>query len=185
MGRIRWIGEAMTIMAVAVVFVPMAIEAARASRNEHAQRSRGGIEPADDVYPLMRLVYPVAFLSMIAEQTWRGAPGLPMLAAGAALLASAKALKWWTIRTLGPAWTFRVIVVPGMKIVTYGPYRFLRHPNYVAVVGELVGVALMTGAFITGPLVTIVFAVLLLKRIAVEERVLRSPQTEATCGFRF
>ena len=58
-------------------------------------------------------------------------------------------------RRSGACWTFRVIVVPGTTLVASGPYRFMRHPNYVAVVGELVGVALMTGARVTGPLATL------------------------------
>ena len=53
-----------------------------------------------------------------------------------------------------------------------GPYRVLRHPNYAAVVGELVGATLMTGAFVAGPTATVLFGVLLKKRIAVEERAL-------------
>ena len=53
---------------------------------------------------------------------------------------AAKALKWWAILTLGRFWTFRVIVVPGATLVAGGPYRWLRHPNYVGVIGELVGV---------------------------------------------
>jgi methyltransferase len=66
-----------------------------------------------------------------------------------------------------------VIVVPGDRLVGSGPYRYLRHPNYVGVIGELIGAALMTRALVTGPIAVIVFAVLLYNRIAVEERVLR------------
>src|SRR5207302_315004 len=79
---------------------------------------------------------------------------LSVLLAGATLFAAAKALKWWAIATLGPAWTFRVIVVPGAPLVASGPYRFVAHPNYIGVVGELVGATLMTGAFISGPIAT-------------------------------
>jgi len=74
--------------------------------------------------------------------------------------------------SLGDAWSFRVIVVPGAKLVSKGPYRWLRHPNYLGVMGELVGVALMSGARIAGPIGTILFALLMYKRISVEERAL-------------
>ena len=88
----------------------------------------------------MQVAYPGAFLAMIAEGAVRGgAPGL-VAAAGAVVFALAKALKWWAILTLGRAWTFRVIVVPQAPLGRPGPYRFMRHPNYVGVVGELVGV---------------------------------------------
>ena len=119
----------------------------------------------------MRVVYPATFLAMMAEAALRGAlPPLTMVAIGAVMFAGAKLLKWWAILTLGDAWTFRVIVVPGAPLVTRGPYRFLRHPNYVGVAGEIVGVALMTGALIAGPVAIVAFAALLSRRIAVEER---------------
>ena len=157
-----------------VVFVPMLIEARRAVRNERAQRARGGIEPGDDVYAAMRIAYPVGFLLMIAEGAARNGSPPPVFVFGAVVFVLAKALKWWAIATLGRAWTFRVVVVPGDPLVARGPYRLMRHPNYAAVVGELAGAALMTGAFVAGAVATAGFAVLLRKRIAVEERMLSS-----------
>ena len=156
-----------------VVFFPMAVEATRAASNERTQRARGGIEPPDDVYKMMRVAYPAAFLAMIAEGFVRGTSSTLALTAGIVLFAAAKALKWWAILTLGPFWTFRIIVVPDAPLVTSGPYRYLRHPNYVAVVGELIGVALMAGAPLAGILGTVGFGFLMLKRIAVEERALQ------------
>jgi methyltransferase len=160
------------LLLAAVVFCLMLIEARRAGRNERAQRARGGIEPPDDVYKAMRIVYPAAFLAMIAEARIGGAPPRGVALAGIALFAAAKALKWWAILTLGPFWTFRVIVVPGASLVANGPYRYVRHPNYAAVIGELAAVALMTGARVTGPIVTLVFGLIILRRIAVEEKAL-------------
>ncbi|HYM25784.1 MAG TPA: isoprenylcysteine carboxylmethyltransferase family protein [Vicinamibacterales bacterium] len=156
----------------ALVFLPMLVEALLASANDRAQRSRGGVEPTDDVYTAMRVAYPAVFLLMIAEGLWRGGAPAPLFMSGVLLFAFAKALKWWAITTLGSAWTFRVIVVPGSPLVAGGPYRFVRHPNYIAVVGELVGTALMAGALFAGAAGTAGFAVLLRKRIAVEERAL-------------
>ena len=120
----------------------------------------------------MRIAYPGTFLAMLGEGVLRGGPPLSLLLAGATLFAAAKALKWWAIATLGPAWTFRVIVVPGAPLIGSGPYRFVAHPNYIAVVGELVGAALMTGGVISGPIATAIFGMLLRKRVAVEERML-------------
>src|SRR5438093_11152029 len=155
-----------------VVFFSMAVEATLAASNERTQRARGGVEPPDDVYKMMRIAYPAAFLAMIAEGLVRGIPSTLALTAGIVLFAADKALKWWAILTLGPFWTFRVIVVPDAPLVSSGPYRFLRHPNYAAVVGELVGVGLMTGAAVTGPLATVAFGALILKRIDIEQRAL-------------
>jgi methyltransferase len=95
-----------------------------------------------------------------------------MWMAGVTILAAAKCLKWWAIVSLGSSWTFRVVVVPGAPLVLSGPYRLLRHPNYVAVVGELVGVAIANGARLAGPLALVVFGWLLWRRVAVENRAL-------------
>ena len=159
-----------TRLLLAVVFIPMLIEARVAAVNERAQRARGGVEPAGDVYQIMRVAYPAVFLAMILEgMLW---PGHEQLAAGTGLFVLAKLLKWWAIASLGTAWTFRVIVRADVPLVTSGPYRWLRHPNYVAVAGELAGVALMSGARVAGPLGTIFFLVLMYRRITVEERAL-------------
>jgi methyltransferase len=161
---------ARTAVQLVLVFVPMLAEAWLAARNERQQRARGGIEPPGDVYRLMRVAYPAAFAAMIAEGAWD--PSHAWWFAGLAVFAAAKALKWWAVAALGSAWTFRVIVRPGTTLVTRGPYRLLRHPNYVAVVGELVGVALMSGARVSGFLMTVIFCNLMLRRIAVEDRAL-------------
>ena len=150
----------------------MLLEARLAAHNERAQRARGGVESRGDVYRLMAVAYPAAFLAMIVEGAVRGGPPPFALAAGIAVFAAAKALKWWAIGSLGACWTFRVIVVPGGARVATGPYRYVRHPNYVAVAGELAGAALMAGARVAGPLATALFLTLILKRIAVENRAL-------------
>jgi methyltransferase len=164
----------MGMSVAAIVFAFMALEALRASRNERAQRARGGIEPRGDVYHLMQIAYPGAFVAMLLEGAWRGAPPPALVVTGAVVFAGAKALKWWAILSLGPFWTFRVIVVPGSERVARGPYRWLRHPNYLAVVGEFIGVALATGARVAGPIALLVFAALLVQRIALEERALQT-----------
>ncbi len=160
---IRWV-------LLGLVFVPMLAEAGLAASNERAQRARGGLEPPGDVYAIMRIAYPGAFLAMIAEGAFW--PGRELVFVGGLVFAAAKILKWTAIAALGPAWTFRVIVRPGAPLVTAGPYRWMKHPNYVAVAGELVGVALMSGARVAGPLGILVFSTLMLKRIRVEERAL-------------
>jgi isoprenylcysteine carboxyl methyltransferase (ICMT) family protein YpbQ len=162
--------NAVTGVLFLAVFGAMLAEARRASRNERTQRNLGGVEPKGDVYPWMRVAYPAAFLAMFAEGVARGAPPLAVWLAGGVILALAKLLKWWAIVSLGSSWTFRVIVVPGKALVTTGPYRVLRHPNYVAVVGELAGVAIATGAVFTGPVALVIFGALLMKRMTVEER---------------
>jgi methyltransferase len=162
-----------TRLLLALVFVPMLIEARLAAVNERAQLARGGVEPRGDVYQIMRVAYPAVFLAMIAEGWWRSSfVNVNVSIAGLVIFVAAKLLKWSAIRTLGEAWTFRVIVRPGVRLVTAGPYRWIRHPNYVGVVGELVGIALLTGARVSGPIGTVLFGILMLKRIRVEDHAL-------------
>ena len=160
-----------SILIAFLVFGPMLVEAGRSARNESNQRLRGGIEPSGDVYGWMRVAYPAAFLCMVAEGFARG-DNSRWLVVGLMVFALAKALKWWAMAALGRRWTFRVIVVPGDERVTSGPYRLVRHPNYIAVIGELAGVALMAHARVTGALGIVLFGVLILRRVSVEERAL-------------
>ena len=155
-----------------IVYVSMIVEALRARRNEQAQLARGGREAEGDVYAIMRVAYPGVFLAMLAEGVLRGVPTPNLIAAGAVLFAASKALKGWAILSLAQAWTFRIIVIPGASLVAEGPYRYLRHPNYVAVIGELVAVALVTGARVAGPIATMCFGALIAWRVAVENRAL-------------
>ena len=154
------------------VFLLMILEARRSAVNERHLRQLGAQEPAGDVYPVMQIAYPACFLAMLAEAwvrdfTWRDAA-----LAGALLFAAAKLLKYWAIATLGRRWTFRVLVPPGSTRTLRGPYRVLRHPNYVAVIGELAGFALLVRAPLAGLLAIVVFGALMLARIRVEERAL-------------
>lgn len=155
-----------------LAFLPMVLEAALSARNEAGLRARGAQEPPGDVFRAMQVGYPAAFLVMIAEAGWRQPAFDAVAAFGLATFIAAKLLKYWAIATLGPRWTFRVLVPPGATAVASGPYRFYRHPNYAAVTGELLGVAFMAHAIVAGPLATIAFVLLIRRRIAVEERAL-------------
>jgi methyltransferase len=170
----------------ALAFAPLVVEAWVSRRHERAQLGRGAIVPRGDVYSVMKVIYPATFASMVLEGAARGETARVGFVAGLSVFVLAKALKWWAISSLGDCWTFRVMVVPGSERVTSGPYRFLDHPNYVGVVGELAGVALMTGAAITGPVSLAAFGWLLSKRIAVENRALEmaqplNPMKSANC----
>jgi methyltransferase len=161
------------LLLAALAFVPMLLEARMASRNDRRLREAGAVEPAGDVYPLMAVAYPACFLAMLGEAWIRGAATGGSFAAGLAVFAAAKALKYWAIATLGRRWSFRVMVLAGAPLVTSGPYRFARHPNYIGVAGELAGMALRAQAPVAGTVALAGFGVLLLARIRVEERALR------------
>ena len=150
----------------------MAGEAVLSSFNEKQLRARGAIEPGDDVIGSMRWAYPGAFVLMGIEGAIAGPASPDILMGGLALFGLAKALKVWAISSLGSRWSYRVLVVPGEPLVTSGPYRFISHPNYLAVVGEIVSVAAIVWAPITGVLAAIGFGALMIARIRVEDRAL-------------
>jgi methyltransferase len=151
----------------------MLAEQALSSRNQQSLRHRGAVEPAGDVHAAMAIAYPLSFGLMLAEGGWRGSPPPEWLWAGAVVFLLGKALKYWAIATLGPRWSFRVLVLPGAPLIDAGPYRWVNHPNYLGVLGELAGAACWFGAWAAGPVVTVVFTGLMLRRVRVEDRALR------------
>ena len=166
---------AVAFISVVAVLLMMLAESQLSRHNERVLRGRGAVEPPDDVYRTMQWAYPLAFVLMAIEGAFFGsAPGLRTLV-GAAMLGAAKLFKFWAIASLGSRWTFRVLVPPSTPLVTSGPYALMRHPNYVAVIGELVSMAVLVGARVTGPVGVILFGVLIRQRIEVEERALRHP----------
>jgi methyltransferase len=161
------------VTALAVVMALMLVELRVSTRHERALLARGAITPPDPVYRTMRWAYPVVFLAMAVEGAFSG-PVRPILVLiGIGVFIVSKLFKAWAIVTLGERWTYKVLVLPGVPLVTSGPYRFVRHPNYVGVVGELIGMALVTGARATGPAGVVFFSWLLARRIRAEEEALR------------
>ena len=169
-------------VALAVVAVTMLGELAWSQRTERRLLARGAIEAPDPVYGSMRWAYPLVFAVMGVEGILRGAgigrwlidgsgPGWSTWL-GVAVFASGKILKYWAIATLGERWTYRVLVLRGAPLVDRGPYRVMRHPNYVGVVGELVGMLLITSAWTSGGGAVIFFCWMLYRRIAAENRAL-------------
>ena len=151
----------------------MLIEAAISARHDRRLRAAGAVEPPGDVYRAMAVVYPASFVVMIAEGVLRGAASDVWWQSGLAIFVLAKALKYWAIASLGSRWTFRVLVPPGSTRTRRGPYRWLRHPNYVAVAGELAGVGVAMHAVISGPASLLAFGYLMILRVRVEEVALR------------
>ena len=142
-------------------------------RNAARAFARGGVEVGQRHFRVMKLLHG-AFLGacavevLLLQRPFVPALGWPML--GLAL--GAQALRYWAIASLGPHWNVRVIVVPGARAVTSGPYRWLRHPNYLAVAIEGVAVPLIHSAWWTALGFSAANAALLAVRIRCEERAL-------------
>lgn len=162
----------MILLLTTVVFVPMLIELWLSRRNERELRAMGAVEPEGDVYALMQVAYPLGFLLIIAAAWMQPAPVDAVAAAGFTIFVGAKLLKYWAITALGVRWTFRVLVPPGSAPLALGPYRVLRHPNYLAVLGEIAGAATIAHAPLAGAVVLAFFGPLIFLRVRIEERAL-------------
>jgi len=165
--------RALWMAALAVVAALMLLELWISTRNERALVARGALTAHDPVYGTMRWAYPAVFVAMAVEGMLSAPVPRSLVLAGAAVFLAAKLFKFWAIATLGERWTYKVLVLPGVPLVTSGPYRFIRHPNYVGVVGELIGMALLTEARFTGAAGVVFFSWLLSRRIRAEEQALR------------
>jgi methyltransferase len=136
-------------------------------------RERGARESGQGHYPAMVVLHVGLLVGCLVEvhtldRPFLGWLGGPMLV----LVAAAQALRWWCIHTLGPQWNTRVVVVPGLPLVRTGPYRWLRHPNYVAVVAEGVALPLVHSAWLTALIFSVLNGLLLAVRIRCENRML-------------
>ena len=143
------------------------------TRNAAWSLERGGVETGRGHYPVMVVLHTGLLAGALAE-AWLRRPHVPSGLAWSMLLLvlGSQALRWWCITTLGRRWNTRVIVVPGLAPVAAGPYRWLRHPNYVAVVVEGFALPLVHAAWVTATVFTIANAVLLTVRIRTENAAL-------------
>lgn len=163
------------VLLIIAVAVERLAELVVSRRNWAWSRARGGTEFGAGHYPVMVLLHTALLAGCLLEVAVLHRPFVPAL--GWPLLVvvlAAQGLRWWCITTLGHQWNTRVIVVPGAPRVTGGPYRWLRHPNYVAVVVEGIALPLVHTAWITALVFTMLNAALLRTRLRVENTALAS-----------
>lgn len=159
-------------LAVAVAAERLA-ELRLSARHVRWARERGGVEHGRGHYPAMVALHTGLLAGTVAESFLARGPSRPAAAVPAlAVAVGAQAVRWWCVRSLGPRWTTRVIVLPGAPPVRRGPYRWLRHPNYAAVVAEGVALPLACGAWRTALAFSAANALLLTVRLRVENAAL-------------
>lgn len=161
-----------TLLVLLVAFERL-LELNTARRNAEWSFDRGGREHGGGHYPAMVLLHTGLLAGCLAEVHYGGRPFVPAVGWPMLVLAlAAQVLRWWCIGTLGPRWNTRVIVVPGLPLVDRGPYRLMRHPNYLAVVVEGAALPLVHGAWITALCFTLADAQLLKVRLRCENAAL-------------
>jgi methyltransferase len=165
---VRWL-----LAFLAVVVAQRLGELAISAHHARRVRARGAVEHGAGHFPLIVLVHVLFPLCMLGEVVWLDVHPGPWWPAWLALWACAQALRYAAIRALGDRWNARILVVPGEPPVTAGTYRFLRHPNYVAIVVELIAAPMIFGAWRTALFITLLNALALRVRIRAEDAALR------------
>ncbi len=154
-------------------------------RNARWSFGRGGREYGASHYPAMVVLHTGLLLACLAEVLLVDRPFLPWLGwPMLAVVVASQGLRWWCIRTLGHQWNTRVIITPGLPLVSRGPYRWLKHPNYVAVVAEGAALPLVHSAWLTALAFTVLNALLLRVRIGVENAALSQVESAASSAER-
>jgi methyltransferase len=153
------------------------VELAWSRAHERRLGRRGGAVVREPMYAAMVALHAGTLVAAPIEASLRSAsppgPGGRLVSAVALVgLGAATALRIWTLRTLGESWSTRVtrFAGGGRRVVSDGPYRFLRHPNYLAVILELAALPLAGGAVVTAVVATALNALILSRRIPLEER---------------
>ncbi len=158
---------------LAVVGLERVGELVISRRNAAAALARGAVEVGTRHFRVMKALHTAFLVACAAEVVLLGRPFVPLLGVPMLVVAAAaQALRYWAVLTLGSRWNVRVLVVPGDTAVTGGPYRHLRHPNYLAVILEGFALPLIHGAWITALAFTVANGVLLAVRIRCEEQAL-------------
>jgi methyltransferase len=152
---------------LAYVTVQRVAELWWASRNETRLLAAGGVEYGRSHLPLMQLMHAAWLIGL-----WARAYDHPVQPVFLALFVLLQIGRFWVLATLGRRWTIRVITVPGERLVAGGPYRFLRHPNYAIVIGEIALVPLMLGLPLYALLFSVLNAIVLAIRIPQENAAL-------------
>ncbi|WP_020574704.1 isoprenylcysteine carboxyl methyltransferase family protein [Actinopolymorpha alba] len=167
-------GYALYAVLVGAVVIQRLVEVAVSRRNAAWTLRQGGVEFGGRHFPLLVVLHVGLLAGCLGEPVLADRPFIPLLGWPMfGLVVAAGALRWWCVATLGRRWNHRIIVVPGRAPVARGSYRYLRHPNYLAVVVEGLALPLVHSAWITATAFTLVnLAVLLLIRIPREEHAL-------------
>ncbi len=169
------LSEILFLCLLGAVALSRAAELRISRRNQRSLQEQNCQQAPDPRFPAMVALHAAVLCGAGAEVIWLGRPFLMGLAgfAGIAFL-SATAVRWWAIRSLGAHWNVRVMDSAGMGVVSSGPYRWIRHPNYAAVFVEMVALPLIHSAWMTAITAAAGNWLVLHSRVRAEERVLNS-----------
>jgi methyltransferase len=164
---------------LAVVTLQRAAELVVSGYNTRKLLARGAVEVAARHYPLIVAVHAAWLISL-----WILGPDQPVHTIALLFYLVLQGFRIWVMWTLGSRWTTRIIVLPGQPLVSAGPYRFLSHPNYAVVAGEIALLPLVLGLPMLAAVFTILNAAVIAIRIGAENRALAVSRQAMLRGAR-
>jgi methyltransferase len=163
----------MYYLLILAVGIERVVELVVSTRNAQWSFAQGAKEFGRSHYPVMVAIHTALLVGCVVEPWALHRPFIPWLGWPMLVVATlSQGLRWWCITTLGRRWNTRVIVLPQAPLVREGPYRWLHHPNYVAVVAEGFALPLVHTAWLTAVIFTLANAMLLRVRLQVENSAL-------------
>jgi len=153
-------------------------------RHQQEMLARGAAKVEEPRFRWMVLLHTAVLVGAALEVVLLKRPFLPGLAATMLVIfLGANVVRWWVIRTLGTHWNVQVMDSTSLGVITTGPFRYVRHPNYAAVFAEMVALPLIHAAWITAAAGAVGHIVVLAQRLSSEERILlANPEYRATMG---
>jgi methyltransferase len=158
------------LLAVAAMRI---VELRISKRHQQDMAARGAAKAKDPIFRWMATFHTLVLVGAAAEVVLLGRPFLPALAIPMTVLfVIANIVRWWVIRTLGEHWNVEVMDSTRLGVITTGPFRYVRHPNYAAVFVEMIALPLIHTAWITALVGAVAHVFILSGRLAAEEHVL-------------
>lgn len=139
-------------------------------RNARRLRAQGAVEAGRGHYPVIVALHVGFYLCLILERSYLVSGWPRWWPLWLAVFVLAQMLRAWVLKTLGRRWTTRILVVPGSERIRTGPYRYLRHPNYAAIVLEFLSIPMLAGAYRTALVFSILNLAVLGVRVREEEK---------------
>jgi methyltransferase len=174
------------LVLLAIVGVGRLLELRHSARNQSKMVAQGATLVPEPHYSLIVAIHSGVLVSAALEVWFLKRPFFPALAIPVGILfLCANALRWWVIRTLSGQWNVQIMDSALLGVVTAGPYRWVRHPNYVAVIMELFSLPMIHAAWITAIWGTLAYSCVLIRRVATEESVLlANPEYQSQMAWK-